>query len=51
VTADETSFHLLDADCEAAVEIAAERAGIQLIRVLPAEEHVARRADATTSPT
>ena len=41
VTADETSFHLLDAPGEEAAEAAARRAGIQLIRVVAAEEHVA----------
>ena len=41
VTADETSFHLLDAAGEAAVEAAAQRAGIQPIRVVAAEESVA----------
>jgi hypothetical protein len=41
VTADETSFHLLDAPDEEAVEAAARRAGIQLIRVVAAEERVA----------
>jgi hypothetical protein len=38
VAADETSFHLLDAAGEAAVEAVARRAGIQLIRVVAAEE-------------
>jgi len=40
VAADETSFHLLDAADEAEVEAAAERAGIQPIRVVAAEERV-----------
>jgi hypothetical protein len=40
VTADETSFHLLEAPGEEAVEVAARRAGIQLIRVVAAEETV-----------
>jgi hypothetical protein len=40
VTADETSFHLVDAAGEAEVEAAARRAGIQLIRIVAAEELV-----------
>jgi len=40
VTADETCFHLLAAEDEAAVEAAAGRAGIRTIRVVPAEETV-----------
>jgi hypothetical protein len=43
VPADETSFHLLDAEGEAAVEAAAARAGIRPIRVVAADELVARR--------
>jgi hypothetical protein len=42
VTEDETSFHVLDAPCEAAVDAAALRAGIQLIRVVSMIESVAR---------
>jgi hypothetical protein len=42
VTVDETSFHLVDAAGEEAVEAAARRAGIKLIRVVAAEESVAQ---------
>ncbi|HEY7018667.1 MAG TPA: hypothetical protein VH297_09410 [Gaiellaceae bacterium] len=38
VSEDETSFHVVDAPGEEAVEAAARRAGIQLIRVVPAVE-------------
>ena len=41
VSEDETSFHVLDAAGEAAVEAVARRAGIQLIRVVAAVESVA----------
>jgi hypothetical protein len=42
VSEDETSFHLLDAAGEAAVEAVARRAGIQVIRVVPAVESISR---------
>jgi ABC-type sugar transport system substrate-binding protein len=42
VSEDETSFHVLEAAGKAAVEAAARRAGLQLIRVVPAVERVGR---------
>ena len=42
---DETSFHLLEAVGADAVEEAANRAGIDPLRIVAAEEHIARRVE------